>query len=309
MTHSNGYEWSTDYQPAHPPGERPQQRTPQFDPMMSGLTGYMNEWARSDVLFTDPWLIARRSPGGINQELPGDRHTRPLDNRYLHRDFAKLETSNDIRDFANMHGRLGLAVLVMNPRGYADDGESLATWEHEIAKMRIAVSLWDAIRNSHMPEAEAEIVRMLSNRGYGITFDPETSDIARGLKYPLIYYAMERQMPQIDEQGRSSWPNSNPDLTTAASWTLCDMINRELGTAVSPVIWPTKKHMFLSVKNLLGAMYVTLSEEVSGTTVSPRRCLHCGRYLKPDLRADAKFCSNLCRKANHISPKSQENKP
>jgi len=81
-------------------------------------------------------------------------------------------------------------------------------------------------------------------------------------------------------------------------------INRLLAERVDVQVWPMDSNPVLVVRHLLGAMTLSLLQEVMGTTQKPKRCKKCGEFIYRATRSDLMFCSSDCRVAHFREAKA-----
>jgi hypothetical protein len=253
------------------------------------------------------WLAARDMtvwhlfPGEIGQSA----HERavatyePLKMGGLHRDFAALDLAErSVRAFADRHGLLGFETW--HVMGGKDDlvAEPLDNWYSEIRTMRLIVGLWDLYR------------------------DPETKreDFAKVVYDDLDYASFSPEAEAEDELPPSAWlytdvflphPHTgrghDEQARYSAGMLLSAIVSNALGILTVPMVEVRKGGQInLVPRNLLGAMYVLLAQEIMGRTEPPIRCATCGRWFDAG-HALRMYCSDACKmKAYRRSKKTKD---
>jgi len=300
--HAEGYEWSSDYELTRSVVGEPFQYVGVHVPAMrseffSGTTSTPQTWSDSKLLLEGPLMVMKRRPGDGRQLPLIPIELKPLEYFGFHHEFALATTPADFLSFAKRYGRLGYSLLAFNSENQIDDGaEPLALWEHETAKFRCLLKLHE-IATSGDEDIANQGKRLLGN-GFYSRIDGSTFEVSRGLKEPLQSIVPTVHIPGFSADGRSFIPNPDPDPREFARWFLFDYLNRELDRGSALRLLPGDSDASIVVKNLLGALYVSLIKEIL-FDIAPRRCLYCGGAMPSSLRSDAKYCSRSCRNCSY----------
>ncbi len=130
--------------------------------------------AAGDSLLQEPNGVYRRILIPANPFESGGRRSHPLDRDGFHRRMAAVETSeNDILNFANQYGTLGLYRQDVDLTRLLDlsiiaffPADSLLDWQTEIGDLRQGVALWDAAKKieGDVPAKLDRIATMIRSR-------------------------------------------------------------------------------------------------------------------------------------------------
>ena len=251
-----------------------------------------------------PWLADPGPP--FLSDYPGHSYEPLATQRNLHRLFAALPTGDHeqalakTQAFASRYGRLGVdEVVVMTDHEYSVPelgGESLATfhmaehlrtWVREINRMRGVVDLLDAYL-----EADRAVLRKL------IHWQTDPPAVVCTYRWPgqqKVQRTVRTKESAPDDFARwLTLDRGNEKLREPLHYFISGAVNLGLREHVYPKtvggrgveLWPD---------SLLGAMWVTLADELTGLW-RRKVCAFCGESFLPARRRDKKTCSDACRK-------------
>jgi len=270
----------------------------------------------------------------------GWRH-RPMEEwPLLYTAFAALDgLPESILAFASKYGWLGVGVDIAPPAGgQLDLGEPLARWDTEIGKLRTAARVWDWLQagdagklGQHIVWPNADQVRLIHGfigdrrirAGDVKTYDRHRSQV---LTMAEAAKATPGKMGRLDyERIAGRGMNSHEEefrkwhlgevVRPAQLW-LVQTVNKVLAEHVSPAILLSRDsgkeyevRPFVRPHNLLGAMWLQLSQDVSGRR-RLRRCEECGGWMDvTECRKSKRMhdsCSARLRKQRYRARKRQE---
>jgi hypothetical protein len=200
----------------------------------------------------------------------------------LYRGFMGLQTQEEILGFANKYGRLGVPGTdgpLTTESGSVIFPESVADWGYEVAMMRSAVMVWDALQRADHKYLKSVIHWKRKPK--------------RILFKDFFYTGKIKDTRPDDSQvkfGELNWP---------ASRYIQDRINDALRDNVAPrMLWDESNELKLYhvPKTLLGAMWLQFADAVS-YNLEYRACNWCGKSFEVtrSTRSDRLYCSNSCR--------------
>lgn len=236
------------------------------------------------------------------------RSISPLSDEGLHRNFAEQGASDDaIVKLANTYGLLGpYTFMLEHPDGFVTFGESLSWFRQDVIKLRFLLSLWDKV-NSGEGDVDSFIRDRLDLANSGSFFDDQKRrNVVRSLQ-PMVRCAEATEfgltIPSFDYSYAfsNSFANHGLDIkpSIAAVLFIREQVNRVLAKYVSPAIRSWKSPRYgLVAKNLLGAIYLSFANEITGQAKEMRRCGGCGRWFYPNT-ARQQFCDASCKLRYH----------
>jgi hypothetical protein len=242
------------------------------------------------------WLV--KHPPAAPSRLP-NRVTWPLrDEPNLFLTFAELGSSEEeILAFANQHGRLGLEIArdlhaslpVVGGRAVVV-AELRKDWTRAIRRMRLACELSAAIAGNDRAVFRRSIHEESWGRG-------RFSDHAVRFEVPERPDAWLRVTPRDPEAQLLR----RGDLRRAAQALLQHAANEALELHTSARVLlddeTERQGLYVTPKNLLGAMWVQFAQSIDSGG-SSKRCGKCGNWMQlaPGTnRSDRDFCSDRCR--------------
>lgn len=217
----------------------------------------------------------------------------------VHRDFAALETDDEMRDFARRYGFLELPRLAMTESGVSCEGEPIAKWRRQIRSMRAAV---DLLRALQLPGEEGKIAlgKLLDVEHTGLpmttSWEGEEFVYSDGSKrYVATVAGLERlESPavQIEEQRPR-------DFLRRAGWSLLwQMISPRVASTKPSFVLPEGEavpEFRLRASSLLSAMWLQLLDSATGRSAI-RQCEFCGEWFNAKAgREDKRYCGDRCR--------------
>lgn len=220
------------------------------------------------------------------------RRYAPLrEERALFKEFAAIESAADVLRFANQYGALGgdAEVLIDLPFNQASAlvsvGELLDTWVSEAATMRELISLWEMATDGRKAAL-----------GEFIWWTRNTVEYRSGRSRSVIAHSTLT---------RDLFRQLRPDEPVPPAFEyLRRAINEHLKGRASPrlisSVEPTRLRLSIVPSSLIGALWLQFSLAVDGDKTY--RVCACGQWFEvsPEVkRADAKFCSDPCRKRAH----------
>ncbi|MBI1332243.1 MAG: hypothetical protein GC165_05130 [Armatimonadetes bacterium] len=248
-----------------------------------------------DESFQEKGYILPRRTGGMAE----DSYFDPMDYRTLHRTFGELSmTPKAVCAFADQYGLLGACcyqtALTVSP--FIDFIEPLAFWYYEISEMKKLLSYWDQCRD----EAKAKLAWMqivckeLEHRNRLLSSDDNP------FAYRRIFRTVSPELgkyvfPHLVRTESGMALDGTFRYSIVAKMALEFELNAKLQDWVRPTIEAISgTTILLKPKNLLGAIYALLAEEIIGSSRPVKRCEGCGKWFQPlDLRK--KTCSSKCR--------------
>lgn len=246
------------------------------------------------------WNSYREGPY-IVPKLSGDkfREYRPMEDRTIHRKFAGINSLEKMAEFANEFGQLGACAR----QGYLSEGEEIVGaepfdfWASHIIHVNTLLMFWEAANDeTEAKDSYADWVEEILNK------------CAIELRYAdSETVAMEISRNEFNlEMGKyfasnANFKKSKPEIRSSFRYSefiriiLEEEMNRILPIVVSPgITMGLEKGLHLYPKNLLGAIYAVMAEELIGMNRVMRTCPGCGRYFhRADIRTST--CSNKCR--------------
>lgn len=277
----------------------------------------------------EPFLTAR-TPAG--PEYPAHRYN-PLvynpiakedpeihDHRpRLFRNFCDLEpTGENILKFANTCGMLvGDNFVVPEGRKEVFAGEPLSLWRHEVADMRLAFGLWNALLERDVAFLKEHIHFTKVDGGFVVDCRRGTPRGGKGTSFATFKIVDTRS----ERNGRASFL-MHGEYRLAAVFAVQDLIRKRLQEHVgaSVLYAPERDHLAgkswamgatqarhlrlplglrMVPQNLLGALWLQLAQEIEQGT-EYRRCKMCPRRIEISLegyRKNRTTCSDKCRRA------------
>lgn len=246
------------------------------------------EWKRADK--NSPWTLV---PASLRVE-----ERRPLEsNSGLFLSFSKQDgTKESFKQFAQENG------LLQSRLADSSHGEELVYWIEAFSTMRDVVSLWEAIESANIETLKKRITAergVLSCETYP-DFIKRRGRVTYGGSYVLMLGAYRGQEPDQFE------------YLNAARVVLVYEINlglRDLYESTKPMIILTRNsdlQLTLAPETLLAAMWLQLAQAAS-SHYALKLCPGCRNYFTAGAgnnprsgavgrRADAKVCSEACRK-------------
>jgi transposase-like protein len=244
----------------------------------------------------------------------------------ISRTFARLKpTERAIVDFANSYGELGtgepFAVRERDAEGLLTtgirqgkvgsqrsspvvDGERLAQWLDEIAAMRFAVELWDAIQEPDGASLRTWVHFEKDGEHRRAVFDRRSQGYHRS---SIIFDTRNALRPQVANLV------GDDDIKGAAKFLLQEEINKKLLEHTSSVLLYSEQRESFGVytrpTNLLGALWLQLAKMVEGNR-EIRKCRECGSEFEVTSYrgGEAKrreFCRAACRVAAFAKRKAR----
>ena len=226
---------------------------------------------------------------------------RPTTRRYnpfrettgLFRQFAETTpTEAGIKLFADRYGLLGdeevratMATEGPRQRGAAlgRNGERLAGWNGQIARMQQAVRLWGMVQSGNIAGL-AQYIKWDGDQAVSYQGPPDLYLIASAEESP--------------EQLTKYTPG---DVLRPAQTYVQWLTNRMLTTRASPrLLWdtePDRLSLHLVPRNLLGALWLQFARAIDGNREF-RQCRQCYTWLElsPEIaRTNRKYCTDACR--------------
>jgi hypothetical protein len=225
----------------------------------------------------------------------------------LFRVFGDTEPSRDgIKTFADRFGPLGGDIagpIPLYDQPSSKDvavgvGEPLASWNHQILTMRLAVDLWEAARSGDVGRLEQVIAWEKDGSGVRIMSHPELS--AGQLPEPpaLVEWAWIAST-HVGDEVLDRFVRG--DLIKPALHRVRSVINKQLQGRASPrLLWDANRErlgLYIVPEGLIGALWLQFARAVERDSQF-RQCAECGIWfeLAPGTaRADKLYCSTPCR--------------
>jgi predicted nucleic acid-binding Zn ribbon protein len=254
----------------------------------SGLWIAANDWKHpDDPLPLDMDKVNVASRGFLVDSAPA-----------IHRQFGEVQINQGgILGFCLECGFLGQRTLLVKNR---DNGtfwaESYSEWVAELHKMRILLKLLDLMKKRAPAELMRKYVEItvsyayISNRNQ-IEETAISGDLIEG--FDLRYIP-----PEEDEDGlefRAVKTVFHGLLRRAIRETCTPDFRLERGAEIQ-----------LQPKSLLGAIYLSLLDEVLGDSEPVRRCAVCGEYFEL-LHDRTQYCSGRCRQKAYRNRNKETN--
>jgi hypothetical protein len=236
------------------------------------------------------------------------RGYRPLEaDSELYRKFAEVGPSKDqILAFANEYGLLErprnlldetTTIWVTEHLGYPIYAEPRNKWLDEIAEMRRAVELWDAIRHWDKATLDKRIVWSEDGSVKYLGHDGTTEAAIKEGRAAISLIAR----PGIASYSRFFDHVKAGDSAKAGFYHLQTQVNKKLaGRIDATLLWDDNwdqlglHHM---PRGLLGAMWLQLAQALAGRR-STRACEVCGEPIGIGFygaRRDKRYCSGACQ--------------
>ncbi len=248
-----------------------------------------------------PIEVLAESP---NPDLRPRRVVEASEDTALFREFSQIAPSKEgIRGFANSYGLLGghctkrIAVRRDGEGSLREGwGEPLDIWKAEIAKLRVAVELWDRAQSGPLEDVD-DLVKLEPTDTEATKRPLATS--ATGISVSL-YDPFDRQRmilttsvfsPEIAAQGRVGY----------LRFALNEFVNGQIADEVSPrLAWDTGAahgRLVVAPRSLRSMLWLQLAAAISADR-RYRACAQCGKEF--ELSADAirtsrRYCSESCR--------------
>jgi hypothetical protein len=239
----------------------------------------------------------------------------------LFRRFCDLRTTEqELQRFASEYGSLadaGTELVVTQRRPGLDElgvpGVTKARWEHEIAAMRHAVALWDAIEVGDDRFIRERVERRRIHEGkIDHAFYRSPRDLVKRGYRPEVPIWDTSDLSPVEPQFARLIPFDN--LHAVALLWLRGEINRKLAGHVKPQLEYARRgsragelQLRLAPMDVLGALWLDFAHTIENSLARRlvrRVCPACGRPfdVARDLkRAHAKFCGEACRQANRYA--------
>jgi len=217
----------------------------------------------------------------------------------IHRVFAQIELGRThILEFCTRTGFLGQNTSLLElDDGKLMWGEALGEWIAEINKMRVILKLHDLLVNGTDKEAMSHFID-LSESYASVNRD-------RGSGYKAPSGALDEEFdlryiePELDKEGV---------VLRATRTVFHGLIRRAIRHTCYPDFELVKgADIQLHPKSLLGAIYLSLLDEVLMESEPDRKCVVCGNYFAL-LHGRMQYCSSACRqKAHRLRSRKQSN--
>jgi len=239
-----------------------------------------------------------------------------LDNKLLHRSFARIDPSDidAIAKFAVKYGFLGEAMAVFPPEGRKQShwGEPLRLWWQQVIKCSVLLQIWENIQNEDAGKL-GQIILWRQN--------PDVRVLAslHAKRDKNVY----RLLPgSLKPTGEMEWSRSrvladkrtNPHLLERwkfgsviepAFVFLCSEINLHLNEQFSYILIPNQERDLCTVpKDLKSLIWLMFSYEIVGR-LNPVQCQSCATWFDQEDKRE-KFCSNACRQRAYRFRKTME---
>ncbi len=207
----------------------------------------------------------------------------------LFKNFVRVEAKpTALQAFTDKYGMLGIGETVVLRKGapVIFDAESYDSWTEEMASLRRAVQLWDAI-NSYQSGQQRDLRKLI-----------EWSD-RTSVKYHwqghLEWIATLKIHPELLERVKY------PDLVQPALHFLKRTVDGKLKQFPSgpQLLWDRGElHVFIRPQSLIAGMWLQFALAIEGDR-QYRTCKGCGRWFEVgggQKRSDAETCGPSCRK-------------
>jgi len=242
----------------------------------------------------------------VPRELFGDeKHYNPLiEATGLFREFSELDMSKEaILAFANEYGVMRERNPILRP-GYAPGdwrartpGETMQEWCESIASMKLAVRLWDMVRDNDLEGLSKHITwpkrRLLVINSY--------LDMPIGQQDPWLLW-------QGDEELSLKCSPDDPEQTAKRIIALCVECNPGRNASVTVrSLDDGKMQIYVRMEGLNDAVWFQFAQAVVGNR-DYRQCRTCGKWyeLHPDTaRTNRLSCSDACRSKAYRQRKAE----
>jgi hypothetical protein len=229
-----------------------------------------------------PWLVANSDPTRQFAFRYG-----PLGEPDLFRQFALLESEQDILRFASRYGFLTGGEFVTLGRA-----ERIRDWYGHIREMRFLVNAWDWVKGEDRHSLEPFIWWQDEPRTVFRRFVFEGNDLAPrvALRQRSRFRAIEQGRADVAESQQFSpaphlvvndhvtdpsvlGPWRYGDVLDPAFDFVCMRVNRHLKGHIAPRVLPRRNGMlYLEVDCLLSALWLQLQFEISGIPTQTKQC-------------------------------------
>jgi hypothetical protein len=250
------------------------------------------------------------SPGALRLYAP------LVDHPALFKTFAHTpQTPDDVLQFANLYGPLGIAEMVysvagtrsqipaqvaqrfnmprsdpqkptMVTRRRGDKGESLDAWFSEIGDLADVMSIWDAVQSDNR--------RLLAQR---IEWSHDDQIIFRSSRSGSEVIVGPQRHPQVLDR------ISRQDLTLPARLAVQQKVNQKLEEqrVSANLLWDqawSQLELRLVPVSLLGCLWLQFARAIAGNKAY-RACEQCKHWFEigggEGSRSDKRFCSGTCK--------------
>ena len=247
--------------------------------------------------------------------------TTPLKQATLHRQFAALETDEDIRKFASKWGLLGEAEFVHpDPEsGLLRFGEGVEVWRAAIRDVWTLMTIGDMAAKK-----QASMLRTYIRwHNQGITIEYNIRELNGQLSIHPGLAVFDGRKPEVGQdktpglvthsegsliarRGHSDgvfsrWESG--ETVNPAAYFMSRELNKRLRGTTSIQITPfAKTKWYLVPDSLLGVIWLQFMREVIGE-VRITKCLRCGKWIQPDpgkrMTIRRKWCDNTCQRTGN----------
>lgn len=239
----------------------------------------------------------------------------PMSEPMLHRQFAGLPVRvSSVLSFANEYGFLGRRMerLISPPEDqpvateWSQYGEAIDYWMFQLIHMKALIQIWDAYRDPS-PAAmkllceRIEIAGDIAQLADDFWFS-QVDEFRRN--YSGVIPELTDESSPNDEQQKSFWTlleelppqlEASTKIRMAARLMLRNEVNNQLREgSFAHIDVKDGSPVLLMPRDLLGAMYVHLANELVGKSVPSKQCPACGRYFEPQ-HGKQTYCNESCK--------------
>ncbi len=155
-------------------------------------------------------------------------------------------------------------------------------WAEEIVTMRLAIDIWDGVR-----EGKAAALKEYFHWGlspHPRLYHPPIAAVDPNVQNPVAYIDDPRILTQ--------WEFG--DVVSPARRFVYQVISNKLQEGVVLALSTERKgEVVVMPKRLLAALYILFAQEVSGRSRQPRTCKGCQRFFVPN-HGNQYYCENAC---------------
>jgi hypothetical protein len=192
--------------------------------------------------------------------------------------------------------REALEVLGDPTKSKAIAGESLADWEESIWRMRLGLSMWDAIERKDVERLRRFLVFQEGFDGDGRFVYRLNDGVSDNYEMGLI----DETVHEIPLEARALARPGN--VIQLAHIVVQTLVNEQIQAHTGPALLaePRKNHLRLSIvpKNLIGGMWLQFARSIAGEK-NYRQCRQCGKWFEISLetnRSTRFYCNDgACR--------------
>lgn len=180
-------------------------------------------------------------------------------------------------------------------------GEPLNLWLQQASVIRHAVGVHDLLSEQDFRKFVRGVFELSRSEAHVQHTESPARFHTTSFSDVLFDHLSGRRTPVIDDRYTRQFVEMQLGLH----------VNTWLSASVDIQVWPDRQGHFIVVRNLLGAIYLSLANEVTGASSAPRRCLdpECRQTIKRQVRSDIKFCSSRCRQRNYRRRRAKRKAP